>query len=788
MQNLAILIPSLAGVGLGIYLFLLRRRRRQFRDTQVLKTSIAKELHLPPSLHPVIDPNTCIGSLSCIKVCPEGDILGIVDGRAALVVAANCIGHSRCELECPVGAIRLVFGTSERGLDLPEVDEFFETNRAGVHIVGELGGMGLIKNAVRQGLQVGRRFKGIVRPLAEKQVHATIVGAGPAGIAAALAMKEAGLSFVLVDQGASLGGTIANYPRQKLVMTETVDLPFYGKFGKPLISKEALMEMFAEALRKAAIKIYHGVKVSGINGEDGAFEVLTERGKIKCQKVVLAIGRMGTPRKLEVPGEDLPKVTYLLLHPEQYAGKKVLVVGGGDSALEIAQMVAAEKGTEVSISYRSPAFGRAKQRNKDNIEKLIQDGRVNALMSSNVLSIHPDKVVLDVAGTKTEIANDYVVINVGGVLPTEFLQSLGVSIQRHVGQAIEKPKRKKSVSTTSRVITDETTEERQRIRLGTLLAFAGLVILAGLWYVGRNYYWLPPAQRVYSPLHKALKPGGVWGHGIGVVATVVMLSNFLLPLRKHWRRLKGKKSIRHWLTFHVFVGVMSPLVILFHSAFGSNNMIATLCYSSLICVVSTGLVGRFLFGLVPIAGDHYLELTELRSRMEQIRGSLNPLLEKVQRPQDIHWLLRKATSEPAEGMGFFRALVTFPVDLIRVAPVPRLVPVSLRDAGRLPRVQHDDHAAPEIEAAGFRVPDGEGRDDLLARLPRRAGRVPRAGDHHPHRDGLVPRVPVDLLGDELHERLNHRVGRLCVHLVAKLLRREVLALRVEAVGAPGFRM
>ena len=181
MQNLAVLVASFLTVSVGIYLFLLRRRRRQARDTHTLKTSIEKELHLPPSLHPVIDPNTCIGSLSCIKVCPEGDILGIVDGKAALIVAANCIGHSRCELECPVGAIRLVFGTSERGLDLPEVDEFFETNRAGVHIIGELGGMGLIKNAVRQGMQLGRRFKSILRPAAEGQVHATIVGAGPPG-------------------------------------------------------------------------------------------------------------------------------------------------------------------------------------------------------------------------------------------------------------------------------------------------------------------------------------------------------------------------------------------------------------------------------------------------------------------------------------------------------------------------------------------------------------------------------------------------------------------------------
>ena len=658
-----ILIGSGLLIGVGIFLFFRRRTVKQRKDTHVLKTSVEKELHIPPTLHPIIDPNTCIGSLSCIKVCPEGDILGIVDGKAALIMAANCIGHSRCELECPVGAIRLVFGTSERGLDLPAVDEFFETSRAGVHIVGELGGMGLIKNAVRQGMQLGRRYKTIVKP-APGKLDAVIVGAGPSGIATALTLQEAGLSFRILDQGTTLGGTIANYPRQKLVMTETVDLPYFGKFGRPLLSKEDLLEMFQTALKKADIKIQHGVKVSGLEGEDGNFEVVTEGEKIKCQKVVLAIGRMGSPRKLDVPGEDLPKVTYILLHPEQYAGKKVLVVGGGDSALEIAQMVSAEKGTEVSISYRAPAFGRAKQRNKDNIEKLIKDGKLNAIMSSVVTAIHMDKVELDINGTKTEIPNDYVVVNVGGVLPTEFLKSIGVSIQRHSGQVVEK--KKKVLSTESRVITEEKTEERKRIRLGTALTGLGLVILAGLWYTGRNYYWLPPAQRVYSPLHKALKPGGVWGHGVGVVATVVMLSNFLLPLRKHWRRLKGRKPIKDWLTFHVFVGIMSPLVILFHSAFGSNNMIATLCYSSLICVVGTGLIGRFIFGLVPIAGDHYLEMTELSSRMEQLRGNLNPLLEKVRKPQVIHWLLRKATSPPPEGMGFFRALAAFPVDLVRV--------------------------------------------------------------------------------------------------------------------------
>ncbi|MFI5179924.1 MAG: NAD(P)-binding domain-containing protein [Thermoanaerobaculia bacterium] len=659
-----VIFVATAVVSAGVVLFVLRRVRRQARDTRTLRRSIEQELHIPPTLHPVIDPNTCIGSLSCVKACPEGDILGIVEGKAALIIGANCIGHSRCALECPVDAIRLVFGTSERGIDLPEVDEYFETNRAGVHIIGELGGMGLIRNAVRQGVQLGRRYKSTLKPTTGGQVNAVIVGAGPAGIAAALAMKEAGLSICLVDQGSSLGGTIANYPRQKLVMTETVDLPYFGKFGRPLLSKEDLLEMFTTALKNADLRIRHGVRVTGIAGVDGEFEVRSENEGFRCQKVVLAVGRMGTPRKLGVPGEELSKVTYLLLHPEQYAGKKVLVVGGGDSALEIAQMVAAESGTEVSISYRNPAFGRAKQRNKENIEKLIRDGKVRALMSSSVVSIQPDKVVLDVGGTPTEIANDYVVVNVGGVLPTDFLKSLGVSIQRHVGQTVGAPG-KKSVST-SRVLTDERTDELKRIRMGEVLTVLGVFILAALSWVGWDYYGLSLGARVQSPLHKTLRSGGTWGHGVGVAATLVMLSNFLLPLRKHWRRMKGRRPIRQWLTFHVFVGVMSPLVILFHSAFGFNNMVATLCYSSLVCVVGTGLVGRFLYGLVPVTGDRYLEITELRSRMEQLKGNLNPLLERVRKPQDIHWLLKIAASPPLEGMGFFRALASFPLDQIRV--------------------------------------------------------------------------------------------------------------------------
>ncbi|MGQ0504055.1 MAG: NAD(P)-binding domain-containing protein, partial [Myxococcaceae bacterium] len=296
----------------------LRHLGREANSKKALAQAISKNLHIPQTLHPVVDPDLCIGSLSCIKACPEGDILGVVDGRAVLINASACIGHGKCELECPVDAIKLVFGSSERGQDLPRVDEYFESSRQGVYIVGELGGMGLIKNALQQGLQVGKhlsvKLKGQARKAGGDLVDIAIVGAGAAGLAAALACKEEGLSFRVLEQD-SVGGTIAHYPRQKLVMTERVDLPLVGKFGKKIISKEELLGAWKKIVEKAQIRVEQGVKVEHIHGDDGAFKVATNRGDVKARKIVLAIGRRGTPRKLGVKGEDSAKVSYRLVDP-----------------------------------------------------------------------------------------------------------------------------------------------------------------------------------------------------------------------------------------------------------------------------------------------------------------------------------------------------------------------------------------------------------------------------------------------------------------------------------------
>ena len=181
-QGTLIVVASLAVAVLGGALAYVRRGRRQRRDAEAFQQKVEKKQHLARSLHPVIDPDICIGSLSCLKACPEGDILGIVDHAARLIHADHCIGHGRCAAECPVNAIRLVFGSAERGVDLPEVDQYFESSRPGVHVVGELGGMGLIKNAVTQGLQAADRLAEVT----PRGGTVVVVGAGPAGLATAL--------------------------------------------------------------------------------------------------------------------------------------------------------------------------------------------------------------------------------------------------------------------------------------------------------------------------------------------------------------------------------------------------------------------------------------------------------------------------------------------------------------------------------------------------------------------------------------------------------------------------
>jgi len=409
-----------------------RRRRLERRSREAQAHGGAAE---PASLHPVIDPARCIGCGSCLKACPEQahhTVLGIVDGRAVLVSPGDCIGHGACRQACPVNAITLVFGSERRGVDIPQVSPDFESTVPGLFIAGELGGMGLIRNALEQGRQA---VEAIARrgPAGNGRLDLVIVGAGPAGFAATLTAKAKNLRSITLEQE-SLGGAVFQYPRGKLVMTAPAIVPLLGKVNFRQTSKEALLQFWQNAERTTGVKINYRERVEDITRSGDGFTVRTTRGSYEARSVLLAIGRRGTPRKLGVPGEELPKVVYRLIDPEQYSGRQVLVVGGGDSALEAAASIA-EAGGGVVLSYRGAEFDRAKSRNRERIGQAERSGGVQLVMKSNVKCIEAGSVALERDGELLELRNDAVIVSAGGVLPSEFLRRIGISVETKYGVA-----------------------------------------------------------------------------------------------------------------------------------------------------------------------------------------------------------------------------------------------------------------------------------------------------------------------------------------------------------------
>ena len=415
--------------------------RRHFRFERVSREVHfeAKEAGLlePASLHPIIDPVRCLGCGACVRACPEypqHTVLGLIDGKAHLVSPTECIGHGACKSACPVDAISLVFGTETRGIDLPVLNPNFETNVPGVFIAGELGGMGLIRNALTQGVQAVEAIAKKGNRAPGKRLDVLIVGAGPAGMGASLTAKSLNMTYRTIEQE-SLGGCVYKYPRGKLVMTAPVELPLVGKFHFRQTSKEALLGVWTEIMEREQLRIQPSERVEAIEKEGDGFIVRTTKAAYRASNVLLAIGRRGTPRKLAVPGEDLPKVVYQLIDPDQYIGQKVLVVGGGDSALEAAASIAEVSGTQVTLSYRGDAFGRAKPKNRQRVAQAADRGNLKLMLSSNVSQIHPELVILEQGGKQLEIANMAVIVSAGGVLPNEFLNKVGIRVETKYGTA-----------------------------------------------------------------------------------------------------------------------------------------------------------------------------------------------------------------------------------------------------------------------------------------------------------------------------------------------------------------
>ncbi|MFZ4454962.1 MAG: NAD(P)-binding domain-containing protein [Bacteroidales bacterium] len=420
----------------GFYIF--KQRRQTATVTQKIQQAKEDGAHEPVSLYPVIDPNRCIKSGACVEACPEKDILGIKAGRATIINASHCIGHGACFRACPMEAISLWIGTEKRGVDLPHLSVNFETNVKGIFIAGELGGMGLIKNAVTQGYEAVEYISKTIVKDAKADYDLIVVGSGPAGISATLAAKKFNLRVLTLEQG-TLGGTISNFPRSKVIMTSPMELPLYGKVKLRETSKGQLLDLWQKVMSKHDISVKENSKVESIAQEEGIFHVTTGLGdKFTSKTVLLAIGRRGTPRKLDVPGEETEKVAYRLLEPEVINDKRILVVGGGDSAIESALSLADKN--KVILSYRSSAFNRIKKKNAEKINAAMQSGLIDVQFNTNVVSIDEGFVAYK-SYESDEIKkweNDMVYIFAGGELPSQFLKNIGIEVSTKRGEAILK--------------------------------------------------------------------------------------------------------------------------------------------------------------------------------------------------------------------------------------------------------------------------------------------------------------------------------------------------------------
>ena len=417
-----------------VLVYLSRHKRKERGHKDDLRRALAIGMSEPQSLHPVIDTRRCIGSGSCARACPE-QALGIINGKGVLTNGAACIGHGACLTACPVEAIKLVFGTETRGVDIPNVRPNFETNVPGIFIAGELGGMGLIRKAAEQGRQAVDSIKAReVTGRADYDV--VIVGGGPAGISAGLAAIQHGLRYKLIEQEDSLGGSVYHYPRNKIAMTAPVKLALVGSVKMGEIEKERLLEFWHDVVAKTGLELSFRERMENVEHRaDGTFVVHTSRGAYSARSVLLAIGRRGSPRKLDVPGEDSSKVVYRLIDAEQYRNMAVLVVGGGDSALEAAIALSEQAGSSVSLTYRGDAFARVKLKNRLRLEEQQRAGRIRVMLGSQVVSIQPRSVTVSCQGTNEDVANDAVIVCAGGVLPTPLLQKVGIEFETKYGTA-----------------------------------------------------------------------------------------------------------------------------------------------------------------------------------------------------------------------------------------------------------------------------------------------------------------------------------------------------------------
>ncbi len=597
-------------LGLTVLAFVSRRAQRihHTRNIGELKSARQHGSHAARLLHPEVDLAKCIGCGACVNACPEQGVLSLIYGQAAVVHGMRCVGHGECASACPTGAILLTLGDLSNRQDMPAIDEALEcVGVPGMYLAGELTGFALVRTAVSHGVAVA---DAVSRQAAGKAsddpsvLDLLVIGAGPGGLACSLRAKEKNLRFVTIEQEPRIGGTIAAYPRRKLVMTQPLQLPLYGRLPGLSYSKEELIAIWEKAIRDNQLPIKTGIKLQRLSrSNDGVFIATTTDGTFLARNVCLALGRRGSPKKLNVPGEDLAKVSYSLIDAASYTKRKILIVGGGDSAIEAALALGIQPGNQVTISYRRASFVRLKSQNEVRIQQAVRGGTVRVIFESELAGVEEGRVQLRLAaGAAATLDNDDVFIFAGGEPPFELLAQAGVSFD-----PANRPRTE--VARPSAGL------------LGLLIvAFFCAVVLAvwAMWF--HSYYGLDSISREESNAHRLLGPTGPIGLSAGIAGCAMFLANLLYLVRRApslGRFLPGSRPA--WMQFHVFTGLLGALFILLHCGFEVRPTVGGHAMAALFLVIVTGSVGRYLYSVFPRAANgSESSLDELRVQIANL--------------------------------------------------------------------------------------------------------------------------------------------------------------------------
>lgn len=315
----------------------------------------------------------------------------------------------------------------------PVVDRHFESNIPGLFIIGDLSGAPVVKLAMEQGDEVARHIASLPDARTEdpKAYDIIVAGAGAAGLNAALVAQDLGLKVLVLEKG-RIANTIEDFPEGKWVYAEPDSRPAKGKLWLDGASKEDLLARWHQIIRDNKLEVRTGEGLERLRKlGDGHFEVESSNATYRAKRVVLATGQRGNPRRLGAPGEDRERVYHRLYSPRHYHGEKILVVGGGNSAVEAALTLAEQN--EVVLSYRGPAFTRVFKDNQRKLQQAIENGRLQVIYNSVVKSFGDRTYTLEIEreGKKSieERPYDHAFVLIGSDVPTAFLKSLGIRLE-----------------------------------------------------------------------------------------------------------------------------------------------------------------------------------------------------------------------------------------------------------------------------------------------------------------------------------------------------------------------